>query len=105
MAMSFTRETAMRLAKPLLIASALALGLAGCVESQQHLSYDFGSSVRQNEVAQIADPDAHDKGVPAPGSDGARVGLAQERYRTGKVIAPSETGASTVGISSSSKPQ
>lgn len=95
----------MRLAKPLLIATALTLGLAGCVESRMHLSDDFGLAFRQNEVAQVADPDARYKGVPAPGSDSARVGLAQERYRTGKVIAPSETGASTVGVSSSSKPQ
>lgn len=103
--MSFTRETAMRLARPLLIATALTLGLAGCVESQQHLSHDFGLAFRQDAVAQIADPDARYKGVPAPGSDSARVGLAQERYRTGKVIAPSETGASSIGVSSSSKPQ
>jgi type IV pilus biogenesis protein CpaD/CtpE len=103
--MSFTRETAMRLAKPLLIATALTLGLAGCVESQRHLSQDFGSAVRQDVVAQVADPEARYKGVPAPGSDGARVGLAQERYRTGKVIAPSEAGASTVGASSGMKPQ
>ena len=95
----------MRLAKPLLIATALALGLAGCVESQQHLSQDFGSAVRQDRVAQIADPEARYKGVPAPGSDGARVGLAQERYRTGKVIAPSDASASEIGASSSSKPQ
>jgi hypothetical protein len=85
----------------LLIATALSLGLAGCIESRMHLSDDFGSAVRQDQVAQVADPDAHYKGVPAPGSDGARVGLAQERYRTGKVIAPSEAGASTIGASGS----
>mgnify|MGYP001549787895 FL=1 len=95
----------MRFAKPLLIAGALTLGLAGCVESQRHLSDDFGSAVRQDQVAQVADPEAGYKGAPAPGSDGARVGLAQERYRTGKVIAPSEAGASTVGASSGTKSQ
>lgn len=95
----------MRLAKPLLIAAGLALGLAGCVQSQIHLSDDFGSAVRQDQVAQVADPDAHYKGVPAPGSDGARVGLAQERYRTGKVIAPTEAGASSVGATAAKPSQ
>ncbi|MGH6962945.1 MAG: hypothetical protein ACREE0_00535 [Phenylobacterium sp.] len=97
----------MHLAKPLLIATVLTFGLAGCVESQAHLSNDFGSAVRQDQMAQIADPEAHYKGVPAPGSDGGRVGLAQERYRTGKVIAPSDAGASTVsgGTSSGMKSQ
>ena len=99
--MSFTRETAMPLAKPLLIATALALGLAGCIESRMHLGDDFGSALHQDVVAHVADPEAHYKGVPAPGSDGARVGLAQERYRTGKVIPPAEVSTSTVAGASS----
>jgi type IV pilus biogenesis protein CpaD/CtpE len=66
----------------------LAAGLSGCVYSQQHLSSDFGYALRQAAVAQIANPDAVYTGVPAPGSDGARVAGAQERYRTGKVIEP-----------------
>ena len=78
-------------------AAVLALAgasLSGCAYSYPHLSSDFGALVRQDEVAQIADPEAHYKGDPAPGSNGARVGLAQERYRTGKVIPPSPIGTS-----------
>ena len=89
----------MRFAKTALIPAALGLALTGCAVSQTHLSSDFGSAVRQDVVAQIADPDARYKGDPAPGSDGARVASAQERYRTGKVIPPAATGASTIGAS------
>jgi hypothetical protein len=73
----------------------LALGLAGCAQSRAHLSSDFGAIVNQNRVAQIADPDAR---YPQEAvSDGARVGLAMERYQTGKTIPPSATGASDIG--------
>lgn len=78
----------------------LALGLAGCVQSQAHLSSDFGYAVRQAAVAQIANPSAVYAGVPAPGADGARAAGAQERYRTGKVIAPTGI-ASTIGSAAS----
>ena len=77
--------------KALLTLAAAALGslaLAGCVESKPHLSSDFGRAVREDSVAQVADPDARYLGVPAPGSNGSRVGLAQQRYVTGKVIQP-----------------
>jgi type IV pilus biogenesis protein CpaD/CtpE len=97
--MSFTRKITMRFAKVILISAALGPALCGCLVSQTHLSSDFGSAVRQDAVAQIADPDAHYKGDPAPGSDGARVASAQERYRTGKVTPPAATGASTIGAS------
>ena len=81
--------------KILLIPALLALGLAGCVQSRPHLASDFGATVNQNRVAQITDPDAR---YPQPAvSDGARVGLAMERYRTGKTTPLSEVGASTVG--------
>ena len=97
--MSSIRKITMRLPKMLLISLVLGPALTGCLVSQPHLSSDFGSAVRQDVVAQIADPDARYKGVPAPGSDGARVGSAQERYRTGKVTPPAATGASTIGAS------
>jgi hypothetical protein len=57
----------------------------------------FGEAYRQHLVSQVADPDAHYAGVPAPGSNGSRVGLAQERYRTGKVIKPVPATASQIG--------
>lgn len=76
--------------------AALALlGLGGCVESQVYLSPDYGQAVRQDVAAQIADPDAHYKGVPRPGSDPARVALAQDRYVKGKVIEPATTSTSS----------
>jgi hypothetical protein len=98
--MSSTRKLAMPLAKTAPILAILGLALAGCAVSQTHLSSDFGSAVRQDTMAQIADPDARYTGDPAPGSDGARVASAQERYRTGKVIPPAAEGASTIGASS-----
>jgi type IV pilus biogenesis protein CpaD/CtpE len=93
----------MRFAKTVAIAAILAAGLSGCVASQRHLSDDFGSATRQNIASQIADPDARYKGDPAPGSDGRRVGLAQERYRTGKVIEPVAV-ASKIGATSMAQP-
>lgn len=97
--MSSIRKNSMRLAKTMLIAAVLGPALSGCLVTQTHLGSDFGSAVRQDTMAQIADPDARYKGDPAPGSDGARVASAQERYRTGKVIPPAATGASTIGAS------
>jgi len=63
--------------------------LAACTQSEVRLSPDFGQAVRQDEVAQIADPDAHYVGDPAPGSNGLRVELAQKRYVKNQVIQPS----------------
>lgn len=72
-----------------LIASlAAGLLLSACTQSSLRLQPDFGVAVRQDLAAQIADPDAHYTGVPAPGSDGSRVSLAQTRYQTGNVIPP-----------------
>ncbi|HEY3696563.1 hypothetical protein [Phenylobacterium sp.] len=79
------------------LAAAIAgLGLTGC--AAQHLSPDFGVAVRQDLAAQVADPDARYTGDPAPGSSGARVGLAQKRYQSGTVIAPvAASAASDIG--------
>ena len=85
----------MSLTKTMLIPTLLALGLAGCVQGREHLSSDFGAIVNQNRVAQIADPDARYPQEVV--SDGGRVGLAMERYRTGKTIPPSDIGASGIG--------
>jgi hypothetical protein len=71
------------------------VGLSGCTVSEVRMSPDFGQAVHQDMVAQIADPDAHYLGTPAPGSNGARVGLAQKRYEKGQVIQPSSTTASS----------
>jgi len=87
-------------ARTLLIALALSAGLSGCMASRTHLSKDFGAALREDLVAQIADPDARYTGDPDPGSNGGRVAQAQERYRTGKVIAPAAA-ASDIGSSAS----
>jgi len=79
----------------LLVLSVAVLGLSGCMQSELRISPDFGSAVRQDKAAQIADPDAHYVGVPAPGSNGARVAAAQQRYETGTVIQPSSISASS----------
>ncbi|HZZ30963.1 MAG TPA: hypothetical protein VFE10_03130 [Phenylobacterium sp.] len=75
----------------ILLLSAMAAGLTACADTQPALSPDFGVALRQDLAAQIADPDAH---YGATISDSGRAALAQDRYRTGRVIAPSAAGAS-----------
>ena len=89
----------MTIARPVLVIAA-ALGLSACAQnptqSEMRMSPDFGDAVRENLAAQIADPDAHYTGTPAPGaSDGARIDLAQTRYQQNQVIQPSSTTASS----------
>ncbi len=81
--------------RPALAIVIAGLSLSACSQSTLRLSPDFGQAVRQDIAAQIADPDAHYKGVPAPGSDGMRVDLAQTRYQKNDVIQPSTTTASS----------
>jgi hypothetical protein len=86
---------------------AVALLLSACTQSGLRLQPDFGGAVSQDLSAQIADPDAHYTGVPAPGSDGLRVSLAQTRYQTGNVIPPAaisstSSSSSSAGSSASS---
>jgi type IV pilus biogenesis protein CpaD/CtpE len=85
----------MSLARNAALAAAL-IGLSGCAYSQLSLGDDFGQATRQSIAAQIADPDARYAGTPAPGSDGARVALAQDRYRTGRVLQPQPPVTSTI---------
>ena len=77
------------------ILAALSATLSGCATGAP-LNKHFGEALREDLRAQIADPDARYKGDPDPGSNGERVGLAQERYRTGKVITP-VAAASAIG--------
>jgi len=77
--------------------AAIAAALAGCAVSQVHLDPEFGQAFRESTLAQVADPDARYSGTPAPGSSGARVGLAQERYRTGTVIQPAPATTTLIG--------
>jgi hypothetical protein len=92
-------------AKTMIVAAA-AVALSGCVtQAKEHMSADFGVAYRQDIAAQIAYPDARYTGDPAPGSSGARVGLAQDRYVRGEVIEPAAaTAASGVVGAEPNKP-
>jgi len=74
---------------------AAAGGLSGC--SSRHLSPDFGYVVHEDLVAQIADPQPHPEGKPAPGAIGTHVAAATFRYETGVVIQPVTATTSKVG--------
>ena len=84
-----------------LVALAATLGVAAllsaCEETRLRDAPDFGESVRQDVAAQIANPDAHYAGTPAPASNGKRVDSGVERYVRGKVAAPPSTETSSVG--------
>ena len=73
----------------------LGLVLSACAQIQLRLSPDFCDAVNADTVAQIADPDAHYAGTPAPGSNGDRVDLAQTRYSKDQVVQPSAITASS----------
>jgi len=80
------------------ILCAAMVGLSACAQSSLRINPDFGDAIREDTVAQIADPDAHYAGTPAPGaSDGQRIGLAQTRYEKNQVIPPASTTASGAG--------
>ena len=79
---------------------AVVLLLGGCT-SALRVAPDFSTAVRQDVAAQIADPDAHYTGVPAPGSDGVRVGIAQFRYQKNAVIPPAATSTSSATVGGS----
>lgn len=78
----------------LVVLAAAAAGLSACTQSEIRLEPDFGSAITQDKAAQVADPEPHYAGVPAPGSDGARVAAAVRRYETGRVIQPAAVSAS-----------
>jgi len=84
-----------------LVASiAAALLLSACTQSALRLQPDFGAAETEDLAAQVADPDAHYAGVPAPGSSGSRVSLAQTRYLTGNVIPPAAISSTSSSSSS-----
>jgi hypothetical protein len=97
MAMFFTEEGAMTPAKigraTAVMVLALAPSLSACSQSSLRLNPDFGNALRQDLASQVADPDAHYEGTPAPGAAGTRVNLAQKRYDTNTVVPPATTSA------------
>src|SRR5690349_441209 len=99
MVMFFTNErrtmmTTKTVRAALVMAVCMTPALSAC-QSSMRISPDFGSALRQDVAAQIADPDAHYEGQPAPGSASARVDLAQKRYNANQVIQPTSTPASS----------
>jgi len=62
------------------------------------LSDDFGVAERQDLAAQVADPDARYRGIPTPGSNGIRQGIAQSRYVRDAVIPPATTSTSSIPV-------
>lgn len=78
----------------------IALGaatLTACAASQDSMSPGFGRALALDTRAQISNPDPRYIGRVAPGSDGARVAIAQDHYRTGKVVISPNVAASKVG--------
>ena len=86
----------------IVVLGVVVFGLAACTQSRLRLDPNFGSAIRQDAVAQIADPDAHYRGTPAPGSNGARVELAQKRYEEDKVTPPAASSGAAAGTASTS---
>ena len=99
-AMCFTRGNTMSRTAERLRNAAWIVGtslvMAGCTESRLYIGDEFGQALRQDQAAQIADPDARYKGTPAPGSNGSRAGIAQARYEHNDVIRPTSLTTSTV---------
>lgn len=58
----------------------LALLVQGCVAPAPRFDHYFGSSVRANLAAQVAQPAAAANSNPAAGVDGKAARAAQERY-------------------------
>ena len=86
--------------RALFVTLCLGPAVSACQQSSLRLNPDFGSALHQDLAAQIADPDAHYEGTPAPGAAGTRVGLAQKRYNNGQVIQPTGTTASSKSLGS-----
>jgi uncharacterized membrane protein YgcG len=80
--------------KTWLTLTVLAAALGGCAQSHLRIEQGFGEALTQDLAAQIADPDAARNAGPAPPTNGARIGLAMERYQKGTVIQPTTMGAS-----------
>jgi hypothetical protein len=88
---------AVRIGAALALIAAGGAIVAGCAVATTHISQDFGSVVKEDAAAQIADPDAHYVGKPAPGANGARAALAVGRYEHDTVTKPSTAQTSSVG--------
>lgn len=76
---------------------ALTASLGGCIQAPGHIDPNFGYAVRQDIVAQIADPDARYQRTRNPASSGERAALAQKRYAKGQVVQPASEGTGAMG--------
>jgi hypothetical protein len=80
-------------------AGILGLGLASCSEyldRRDGLSVQSGNAVETNKVAQMVDPWPRSSRSRNIAFNGAVIGSAVERYRTGRVIPPNDTSTSGV---------
>ena len=75
---------------------ALAAGLSGCAMNDKPLEPNFGQALRQNQNAQIADPDARYARTTPPAADGMRTSSAQDRYQKGEVTKPAGESTTTI---------
>lgn len=75
---------------------ALTAALGGCIQAPGHMEPNFGFAVRQDIVAQIADPDARYRRTLNPASNGERAVGAQERYAKGEVTPPASEGTGAI---------
>ena len=81
--------------------------LAGCILSPQHsLEPDYGRAVRNDIVAQVADPEPGYTRKVEPAADGTRAVAANKRYLSGQVIPPvSQSTSQVAGSSGGGAPQ
>lgn len=74
--------------------------LAGCLSPQHSLEPDYGRAVRNDIVAQVADPEPRYARKVEPAADGTRAVSANRRYLSGQVIPPVTQSTSQVAGSS-----
>lgn len=79
-----------------LAALAAVVALAGCADARRDLSPGFGTAVRADLAAQIADPEARYDRVRQPAGDGVRAALAASRYGKNQVVQPVQAGTSNI---------
>jgi hypothetical protein len=80
---------------PLAVLAAVA-ALTGCADTRGDLSPGFGTTVRANLAAQIADPEARYDRVRQPAGDGVRAVLAAGRYGKNQVVQPAQAATSSI---------
>jgi len=96
--MSCIKEPTMSVLRGCTLGAVFAAGslLAGCVSPQHSLEPDFGRAVRNDIVAQVAEPEPRYDRTVEPASNGMRSAAANRRYESGQVIQPQVQSTSQV---------